>query len=48
LAGDQIEVGHERPAGKAFDIPSLPARLPCQVFIVIIFIQIAEYQQFAH
>jgi hypothetical protein len=31
-------LGHERPAGKALDIPSLPARLPCQDFIVIIFI----------
>jgi hypothetical protein len=30
-------LGHERPAGKAFDIPSLPARSPCQAFIVIIF-----------
>ena len=29
-------LGHERPAGKAFDIPSLPARFPCQVFIEII------------
>ena len=26
-------LGHERPAGKAFDIPSLPARSPRQAFI---------------
>jgi hypothetical protein len=36
LAGDQIEVGKARRAGKVFDIPSLSARLPCQVFIEII------------
>jgi hypothetical protein len=36
LAGEQIEVGKARPAGKVFDIPSLSARLPCQVFIEII------------
>ena len=41
-------LGHERPAGKAFDIPSLPARSPCKAFIVIILIQIVEYQLFAH
>ena len=29
-------LGHERPASKDFDIPSLPARFPCQVFIEII------------
>ena len=41
LAGDEIKVGQARPrapAGKAFDMPSLPARLPCQDYIVIIFI----------
>jgi len=26
-------LGHERPAGEAFDIPSLPARSTCQSFI---------------
>jgi hypothetical protein len=31
-------LGHERPAGKAFDIPSLLARSPCQAFFLIIFI----------
>jgi hypothetical protein len=36
LAGDQIEVGKARRAGKVLDIPSLSARLPCQVFIEII------------
>jgi hypothetical protein len=30
-------LGHERPAGKAFDVQSLPARSPYQVFIMIIF-----------
>ena len=29
-------LGHERPAGKDFDLSSLPARLLCQVFIEII------------
>jgi hypothetical protein len=40
-------LGHERPAGKAFDISSLPTRSTCQDFIVIVFIQIVVYQLFA-
>ena len=35
LACDQIKVEQaRRPAGKAFDIPSLPARSPCRAFVV--------------
>jgi hypothetical protein len=44
LAGDQVEVRKARPAGKVFDIPSISARLPCQVFIEIISIYITENQ----
>jgi hypothetical protein len=37
LACDRIKVGQARPAGKVFDIPSLPTGSPCQTLIVIIF-----------
>ena len=40
-------LGHERPEGKVFYIPSLPARSPCKAFIVIILIRIVYYKLFA-
>lgn len=46
LACDQIKVGHERPAGSVFDMPSLPVRSPGQSFNGNIFSQIAVNQQF--